>query len=188
MAVFGVLKPRPTSLYHLRPPFPTFGVLRLFTFWLVKTCGCFWKARSLWTVNSVAMIAECVQSDCRSRRRKGVSLGGGQRRCCAEVVPASNSRWSLAPAKIILASVCDPEAATSASRKKKCRGRALRTSMRTTARDHSIDHTSPSCSPHASPDRCYSARSPHVHASPVHDMPSTPQQRNDSAAATHAST
>lgn len=56
MAVFGVLKPRPTSLYHLRPPFPTLVDF----FWLLefkKMCGCFWKARSLWTVNSVAMIA-----------------------------------------------------------------------------------------------------------------------------------
>lgn len=56
MAVFGVLKPRPTSLYHLRPPFPTL-LLLLLDFAFAKTCGCFWNARSLWTVNSVAMIA-----------------------------------------------------------------------------------------------------------------------------------
>lgn len=32
MAVFGVLKPRPTSLYHLRPPFPTLVLFVLLVF------------------------------------------------------------------------------------------------------------------------------------------------------------
>ena len=41
IAVFGVLKPRPTSLYHLRPPFPTLVLLVLLVFWLTKICGCF---------------------------------------------------------------------------------------------------------------------------------------------------
>ena len=57
IAVLGVLKPNPTSLYHLRPPFPTLVLLVLFDFWLTKICGCFWKARSDCTVNSVAMFA-----------------------------------------------------------------------------------------------------------------------------------
>lgn len=62
MAVLGVLKPSPTSLYHRRPPFPT----RLFFFLILvlrKMCGCFWKARSLWTVSSVAMFAD-VEVSC----------------------------------------------------------------------------------------------------------------------------
>lgn len=54
MAVLGVLKPRPTSLYHLLPPLPTRLFLDLETRLM---CGCFWKARSLWTVSSVAMVA-----------------------------------------------------------------------------------------------------------------------------------
>ena len=58
IAVFGVLKPNPTSLYHLRPPFPTLVLFVRFVFWLTKICGCFWKARSDCTVNSVAMIAD----------------------------------------------------------------------------------------------------------------------------------
>lgn len=57
IAVFGVLKPKPTSLYHLRPPLPTFVLLVRFVFWLTKMWGCFWKARSDCTVNSVAMAA-----------------------------------------------------------------------------------------------------------------------------------
>lgn len=57
MAVLGVLKPRPTSLYHLRPPFPTlFCLAPAFFFELRKMCGCFWKARSLWTASSVAIL------------------------------------------------------------------------------------------------------------------------------------
>lgn len=46
MAVFGVLKPKPTSLNHLRPPFPTRLLFALLALWLRKMCGCFWKARS----------------------------------------------------------------------------------------------------------------------------------------------
>ena len=57
IAFLGVRKPRPTSLYHLLPPFPGFLDLVAPRLWLAKTWGCFWKARSLWTVNSVAMIA-----------------------------------------------------------------------------------------------------------------------------------
>lgn len=56
MAVRGVLKPRPTSLNHLRPPLPTLLLFALFAFELRKMCGCFWNARSDWTVNSVAML------------------------------------------------------------------------------------------------------------------------------------
>lgn len=59
MAVFGVLKPSPTSLNHLRPPFPAFVLLALFAFVFTKMCGCFWKARSDCTVNSVAIVADC---------------------------------------------------------------------------------------------------------------------------------
>ena len=59
MAFFGVLNPRPTSLYHLRPPLPTFDDLTL-DLEFKKMCGCFWKALSDWTVNSVAMFAENV--------------------------------------------------------------------------------------------------------------------------------
>lgn len=69
IAVLGVLKPRPTSLYHLRPAFPT----RRFagrTFWAVKMCGCFWKARSDWTVSSVAIFVCCCG------RRSGETRGG----------------------------------------------------------------------------------------------------------------
>jgi hypothetical protein len=45
MAFLGVLKPNPTSLYHLLPPFPT---LRFAGRVLLarKMWGCFWKARS----------------------------------------------------------------------------------------------------------------------------------------------
>ena len=57
IAVFGVLNPSPTSLNHLRPPFPTLLLLALLTFELTKMCGCFWKARSDCTVNSVAILA-----------------------------------------------------------------------------------------------------------------------------------
>jgi hypothetical protein len=64
IAVLGVLNPRPTSLYHLLPPLPTRLDLAAFEprLWLAKMCGCFWKARSLWTVNSVAMNAVVEQS------------------------------------------------------------------------------------------------------------------------------
>ena len=64
IAVLGVRKPRPTSLYHLLPPLPGPFALDAFEprLWLRKTCGCFWKARSPWIVNSVAMIAVLVQS------------------------------------------------------------------------------------------------------------------------------
>lgn len=67
MAVLGVLKPNPTSLYHLRPPFPTLVLLLLtrFDLALAKIWGCFWYARSDCTVNSVAMIA-VAEIDCRS--------------------------------------------------------------------------------------------------------------------------
>ena len=57
IAVLGVLKPRPTSLNHLRPPLPTLLLFAAFDLWLRKMWGCFWYARSDWTVNSVAMIA-----------------------------------------------------------------------------------------------------------------------------------
>jgi len=59
MAVLGVLKPSPTSLYHLLPPFPTLRFAER-TFWAVKMWGCFWKARSDWTVSSVAMTGSVV--------------------------------------------------------------------------------------------------------------------------------
>ena len=36
IAVFGVLNPKPTSLYHLRPPFPTLVLLVRLDFWLTK--------------------------------------------------------------------------------------------------------------------------------------------------------
>lgn len=36
MAVLGVLKPSPTSLNHLRPPFPALVLLVLFAFELTK--------------------------------------------------------------------------------------------------------------------------------------------------------
>ena len=36
IAVFGVLKPSPTSLYHLRPPLPTLVLLVRLVFWLTK--------------------------------------------------------------------------------------------------------------------------------------------------------
>lgn len=68
IAVLGVLKPNPTSLYHLRPPFPTLVLLVLFDFWLTKICGCFWKARSDCTVNSVAIFARWLML-CRQKRR-----------------------------------------------------------------------------------------------------------------------
>lgn len=90
IATFGVLKPRPTSLYHLLPPFPTLFDLPLWALELRKMCGCFWKARSLWTVNSVAMVAECGRS---SVVRWAASLG-----CCrfllqrARVVNSSKSK------------------------------------------------------------------------------------------------
>jgi len=64
MAFFGVLNPRPTSLYHLRPPLPTFDDLTL-DLEFKKMCGCFWKALSDWTVNSVAIFAVCC---CRGGR------------------------------------------------------------------------------------------------------------------------
>lgn len=57
IAVFGVRKPNPTSLYHLRPPFPILVLFVRFVFWLTNICGCFWKARSDWTVSSVAIFA-----------------------------------------------------------------------------------------------------------------------------------
>lgn len=60
MAVLGVLNPSPTSLYHRRWPLPIRRFLPrsvLLRLELRKTWGCFWKARSLCTVNSVAMIA-----------------------------------------------------------------------------------------------------------------------------------
>lgn len=72
MAVFGVRKPNPTSLYHLRPPLPTFDDLT-FDLEFKKMCGCFWKALSDWTVNSVAMFAEFVVS---SRKSFVVGRGG----------------------------------------------------------------------------------------------------------------
>ncbi len=65
MAVFGVLNPRPTSLYHLRPFLPARADLTL-TLELRKICGCFWKARSAWTVNSVAIFAV---GGCRDGRK-----------------------------------------------------------------------------------------------------------------------
>lgn len=79
MAFLGVRKPRPTSLYHLLPPLPTALDLVAPRLWLRKTCGCFWKARSLWTVNSVAMIAVGVQSRCVGRGC--LSWWNGSRQC-----------------------------------------------------------------------------------------------------------
>jgi hypothetical protein len=82
MAVLGVLKPNPTSLYHLRPPFPTLRLAER-VFWAVKMWGCFWKARSDWTVSSVAIVA--------SRRvvvtgRGDEGIRWGARRCWSIVV------------------------------------------------------------------------------------------------------
>ena len=89
IAVLGVLNPRPTSLYHLLPPRPTLVALAAFEpfLWLRKMCGCFWKARSLWTVNSVAMIA--VLSNQSGWRGIAVVFRGG---CCS-------LRSLVAPAK-----------------------------------------------------------------------------------------
>ena len=89
-ANLGVRKPRPTSLYHRLPPLPTFvarAALEPFL-WLRKTCGCFWKARSLWTVNSVAMIADVQQSEVLAR-----NCCGDGRCCCRSQLAwwASNS-------------------------------------------------------------------------------------------------
>lgn len=51
MASRGVLNPRPTSLYQRFADLPALANLDA-----VKTCGCFWKARSDWTVSSVAIV------------------------------------------------------------------------------------------------------------------------------------
>ena len=95
IAVLGVLNPRPTSLYHLLPPLPGPFALDAFEprLWLRKTCGCFWKARSPWIVNSVAMIAVlCNQSGWRGRWV--VFRGAG----FAEVVLLVRARiWLRAP-------------------------------------------------------------------------------------------
>jgi hypothetical protein len=90
MAVLGVLKPRPTSFTHLLPPFPALLVLPpcFLLFW--KTCGCFWKARSLWTVNSVAMIAVCW------------AIGRSWRRWCIFRRSSLKSRYASPPA-------CNPQ-------------------------------------------------------------------------------
>lgn len=75
MAVFGVLKPSPTSLNHLRPPFPAFVLFALFVLVLTKMCGCFWKARSDCTVNSVAIVAECRAGyTCEIEKSSGFEL------------------------------------------------------------------------------------------------------------------
>ena len=44
MAVLGVRKPRPTSLYHLRPPLPTARDFPDWSLELRKMCGCFYDA------------------------------------------------------------------------------------------------------------------------------------------------
>ena len=87
MAFLGVRKPRPTSLYHLRPPLPGRALFALvLEFW--KMCGCFWKARSLWTVNSVALWE--IKS---AFRRQCVLLGRG--RTCWMICLARDGRsWS----------------------------------------------------------------------------------------------